>query len=86
MPETNKKTSSDAGKDDYLETLERVKKQYQQYVEVSRLYELPLQKAEEEIHYQPTSPENPLTMNTFRVKSFRPSSPIAPQQPPSNPS
>ena len=69
MPETNKKTSSHAGKDDYLETLERVKKQYQQYVEVSRLYELPLQKAEEETQYQPPSPENPLTMNTFRVQS-----------------
>lgn len=33
---------------DYLETLERVKKEYQQYLEVSRLYELPIQQKQEE--------------------------------------
>ena len=33
--------------DDYLKTLEEVKKQYQQYVEVSELYKLPIQKEEE---------------------------------------
>ena len=32
--------------DDYLKTLEEVKKQYQEYVEVSKLYELPIQKEE----------------------------------------
>ena len=39
MTEKCRKTSAD-----YLETLEEVKKQYQQYVEVSGLYELPIQK------------------------------------------
>lgn len=52
----------------YLETLEKVKKQYQQYVEVSGLYELPVFKEEQEPQYQPPSPERPLTTNTFRVK------------------
>ena len=52
----------------YLETLEEVKKQYQQYVEVSKLYELPTLKKEEETQYQPPSHEHPLTTNTFRVK------------------
>ena len=42
MTEKSRKTSAD-----YLETLEEVKKQYQQYVEVSGLYELPIQKEEE---------------------------------------
>ena len=59
MTENSRKTSGD-----YLETLEQVKKQYQQYVEVSGLYELPIQKAEEVIQYQPPSPERPLTTNT----------------------
>ena len=53
---------------DYLETLEKVKKQYQQYVEVSDLYKLPTQNEEEAIKYQPPTPEHPLTTNTFRVK------------------
>ncbi len=54
--------------DDYLKTLARVKKQYQQYVEVSALYALPLQKEEETIHYQSPSREHPLTTNTIRIK------------------
>ena len=53
---------------DYLETLEQVKKQYQQYVEVSGLYELPTQKDEEVIKYQPPSQEHPLTTNRFSIK------------------
>ena len=52
----------------YLETLEEVKKQYQQYVEISGLHELPVSKKEEELQYQSPSPEHPLTTNTFRVK------------------
>ena len=54
--------------DDYLRTLEEVKKQYQQYVEVSELYTLPIQKEEEPVQYQPPSPEHPLTTNTIRIK------------------
>ena len=52
---------------DYLKTLEEVKKQYQQYVEVSELYKLPMQKEEETVEYQPPSPEHPLTTNTIRI-------------------
>ena len=63
MTEKSRKTS-----DDYLETLEEVKKQYQQYVEVSKLYELPKQKEDEIIQYQPPSPEHPLTTNRIRIK------------------
>lgn len=50
--------------DDHLQLLERIKRQYQQYVEVSGLYDLPIQR-EEEVQYQPPSPENPLTANSF---------------------
>ena len=53
---------------DYLRTLEKVKKQYQQYVEVSELYTLPIHKEEETIRYRPPSPENPLTTNEIRIK------------------
>ena len=53
---------------DYLKTLEEVQKQYQQYVEVSELYKLPIQKEEEPVQYQPPSPEHPLTTNTVRIK------------------
>ena len=63
MTEKGRKTS-----EDYLETLEEVKKQYQQYVEVSKLYELPKQKEDEIIQYQPPSPEHPLTTNRIRIK------------------
>ncbi len=52
---------------DYLKTLEKVKKQYQQYVEVSKLYELPTNIAENPVRYQPPSPENPLTTNAIRI-------------------
>ena len=57
----------------YLKMLEEVKKQYQQYVEVSELYELPIQKEEEPVQYQPASPEHPLTTNriyTARVRQM----------------
>ena len=63
MTEKCRKTSAD-----YLQTLEEVKKQYQQYVEVSGLYELPIQKEEEVIRYQPPSPEHPLTTNRIPIK------------------
>lgn len=54
--------------DDYLKVLEEVKKQYQQYVEVSGLYELPIQKEKETMQYRPPSPDHPLTTNRVRFK------------------
>lgn len=63
----SKKTKTENVSDDYLKTLEKVKKQYQQYVEVSELYKLPVQK-EERLQYQPPSIEHPLTTNTIRTK------------------
>ena len=63
MTENSRKTSVD-----YLDTLEQVKKQYEQYVEVSELYELPIQKEEENIQYQPPSPEHPLNTNRILTK------------------
>lgn len=53
----------------YLKTLEEVKKQYQQYVEVSGLYKLPIQKEEQTTQYQPPSPEHPLTTNRIRLNA-----------------
>ena len=53
---------------DYLETLEKVKKQYQQYVEVRKLYALPIQKEIAVIRHRPPSLEYPLTTNTIRIK------------------
>lgn len=64
----SERAKADKVSDDYLKTLERVKKQYEQYVEVSGLYELPVQKEEEAIQYQAPSPEHPLTTNTIRIK------------------
>ena len=62
------RTGTEVVLDDYLKTLEEVKKQYQEYVEVSKLYELPIQKEEEQVHYQPPSLEHPLTTNTIHTK------------------
>ncbi len=62
------RTETEKVSDDYLKTLEEVKKQYQQYVEVSEIYKLPTQKEEKTIQYQPPSPEHPLTTNTIRIK------------------
>lgn len=57
------KTKSNKVTADYLKTLEEVKRQYEQYVEVSRLYELPTQR-DESVQYLPPSVERPLTTNT----------------------
>lgn len=51
----------------YLKVLEEVKKQYQQYVEISELFKLQRSKEPEYIRYQPPSLEHPLTTNTFRI-------------------
>ena len=56
--------------DDYLRTLEEVKKQYRQYVEVSGLYELPIRKEQEPPRYRPPSPEHPLTTSAIRGGSL----------------
>ena len=63
-----KGSKTDAITEDYLKTLEEVKKQYQQYVEVSELYELPIHEEEEAVLYQPPSQDYPLTTNTIRIK------------------
>ena len=54
--------------DEHLRKLEEVKKQYQQYVEVSELYKLPTWKESEPIRYQPPSLEHPLTTNKIRIQ------------------
>ena len=63
-----KKTGAATASESYLKTLEEVKRQYQQYVEVSELYNLPIQNEEETIQYQPPSPDHPLTTNSIRIK------------------
>ena len=60
-------TKTRRASDDYLTTLDEVKRQYEQYVEVSELYELPIQKPKEETRYQPPSLEHPLTTNSIRT-------------------
>ena len=62
------RTKKEKISDDYLKTLEQVKEQYQQYVEISGLYTLPIQQEEEPIQYQPPSLENPLTTNTTSIR------------------
>ena len=56
------------GTDDYLNTLKEVEQQYQQYMDVSELYKLPIQTEQEPIQYQPPSLEHPLTTNTIHIK------------------
>ena len=64
----SKNPDADTVSENYLKTLEEVKRQYQQYVEVSELYKLPTQEKEEILQYQPPSPEHPLTTNAIRIK------------------
>lgn len=54
--------------EDYLKTLEKVKEQYQQYIEVSGFYELPTSNIEQQVEYQPSTFDNPLTTHTFNMK------------------
>lgn len=65
---STKKVSRECLEHEYLKTLEEVKKQYQQYVEVSKLYELPIFQPEKEAEMEPPSLKNPLTTNTILVK------------------
>ena len=65
MPETveTKRVSID-----YLMTLEEVKKQYLQYLEVSELYKLPIHEEKKTVQFEPPSPEHPLTTNRICIK------------------
>ena len=53
--------------DDYLATLERVKVQYQQYVEVSDLYSLPTATTGT-VDYAPPSMKRPLTTTVSQIE------------------
>ena len=66
----NKQTSGKIS-EDYMKTLEKAKEQYQQYVEVSGLYELPTSNTEQQVEYQPPTFDNPLTTHTFSTKQNR---------------
>ena len=65
----SEKTTAEKVAEDYLKTLEEVKKQYRQYVEVSGLYKLPIQKEEQTVQYKPPSLEHPLTTNRIRLNA-----------------
>lgn len=51
----------------YLKVLEKIKKKYQKYVEISELYKLQRSKEPESIRYQPPSLEHPLTTNKTSI-------------------
>ena len=51
----------------YLDEMEKVKEQYQQYVEVSQIYKLPIFSPDPEPQYAPPSNENPLTTNKITL-------------------
>ena len=51
----------------YLLELEKVKEQYQQYIEVSQIYKLPIFLPDPEPQYAPPSNENPLTTNKITL-------------------
>ncbi len=53
---------------DWLRLLEKAQSQYQRYLEISGLYELPTVKEEKPVTHTPPSIENPLTTNTARAK------------------
>lgn len=52
----------------YLRTLEKVKKQYRQYEEVGELYKLPIWKEPKSAHYQAPNLEYPLTTNKSPIQ------------------
>ena len=61
------------GTDEYLDVLEDIKEQYQQYMDISGIYDLlnMLNKQKEE-KFLPPTPENPLTTNrTFCQRRLR---------------
>ncbi len=58
---------SEETSDDYLKTLQEVKKQYLQYVEVSELYKLPIRQIEQPAQDCLPSPDHPLTTNGINI-------------------
>ena len=54
-------------KEDYLKTLERIKKQYQEYIEISEFYNLPTTQNIEETGSINTH-NYPVTTNTLKFK------------------
>lgn len=72
MPKKSETPETEITEEGYLDMLEKIKKQYQQYAEVSKLYKLPTQKAEDELSPDPIpSLKNPLTDNTHRFEMNR---------------
>ena len=59
---------ADSVSDEYLRILEEIKKQYEQYLEVSGLYELPTRLEPHSPEFEPPSLEHPLTTNTVSVQ------------------
>ena len=58
---TSKTTSN------YLAEMESAKKQYEQYIEISQIYQLPIFQSVQEPQYAPPSIENPLTTNQITL-------------------
>ena len=52
---------------DYLAEMEKAKKQYEQYIETSQIYQLPIFQSKPEPQYAPPSIENPLTTNQITL-------------------
>ena len=53
--------------DNYLELLEKAKKEYQQYVEIRQLCEFPVYSEDEPVPNAPPNPELPLNTNRIRA-------------------
>ena len=51
----------------YLDEMENAKKQYEQYMEISEIYKLPIFQVIPEPQYAPPSVENPLTTNQITL-------------------
>ena len=51
----------------HLATLEKVKREYQQYIEIAKLYQLPNRCEEDSINYEIPSPAQPLTTNKVQI-------------------
>ena len=69
--DSGKKTQRETRKEetvDYLDVLEEVKEQYQQYIEVSGIYDLNRLLEPKDEEYLPPTPENPLATNKFVMK------------------
>ncbi len=47
----------------YLDELEKAKNQYQQYLEISQIYKIPVFRTDPKPQYAPPSDKNPLTTN-----------------------